>query len=131
MEKSFREEIKVESLAHKVLCGIINSLYYPPYLTQYHKEAQEYSTEFTKEFEESLNKDQKKDFRTLEEINNSVSATENIYQLLYGMRIKVALDELINNPLKILEIYDGKAKDIRLQYKSVKQLKEEKDNEWF
>lgn len=45
------------------------------------------------------------------------------------MRIKVALDELINNPLKILEIYDGKAKDIRLQYKSVNQLKEEKGDE--
>ena len=45
------------------------------------------------------------------------------------MRIKVVLDELINNPLKILEMYDGKAKDIRLQYKSVKQLKEEKENE--
>ena len=129
MEKSFDEKIKVENLAHEVLCGIINSCYYPPYLTKYHKEAQEYSIEFTKEFEESLNKDQKKDFRTLEEINNSVSATENIYQLLYGMRIKVALDELINNPLKILEIYDGKAKDIRLQYKSAKQLKEEKGDE--
>lgn len=129
MEKSFDEKTKVENLAHEILCGIINICYYPPYLTQYHKEAQEYSTEFTKEFEESLNKDQKKDFRTLEEINNSVSATENIYQLLYGMRIKQAIDELINNPLKILKAYDGKAKDIRLQYKSAKQLKEKKDNE--
>ena len=129
MEKSFSEKIKVENLAREVLCGIINSYYQPLYLTQYHKEAQEYYDEFVKEFEESLDKDQKKDFRTLEEINNSVSSTEHIYQLLYGMRIKVALDELINNPLKILEIYDGKAKDIRLQYKSAKQLKEEKGNE--
>ena len=75
METSFSEKIKVENLAHEILCGMINSCYYPSYLTKYHKEAQEYSIEFTKEFEESLNKDQKKDFRTLEEINNSVSAT--------------------------------------------------------
>ena len=129
MEKSFDEKIKIENLAREILCGIINICYYPPYLTQYHKEAQEYYNEFTKEFEKGLDENQKKDFRTLEEINNSVSATENIYQLLYGMRIKVVLDELINNPLKILEIYDGKAKDIRLQYKSVKQLKEEKGDE--
>ena len=129
MEKSFREEIKVENLAHKVLCGIINSLYYPPYLTQYHKEAQEYYNEFTEEFEKGLDENQRKDFRTLADLNNAVSSTEYNYQLLYGMRIKVVLDELINNPLKILEIYDGNAKDIRKQYKSVKQLKEEKGDE--
>ena len=129
MKKSFDEKIKIENLSREILCEIINICYYPPYLTQYHKEAQEYYTEFTKKFEESLNNDQKKDFRTLEEINNAVSSTEYTYQLLYGMKIKQALDELVNNPLKILEAYDGKAKDIRLRYKSVRQLKEETQSE--
>lgn len=128
MEKSFSEKIKVENLSCNVLYGIIGSLYYPPYLTQYHKEAREYYDEFTEEFEKSLDKSQKKDFDTLTDLNNAVSSTEYNYQLLYGMRIKAALDELINNPLKILEICDKKAKDVREQYKSVKQKTEESNN---
>lgn len=128
MDKSFEENTKVENLASKILCGIINSYYQPSYLTQYHKEAQEYYYEFVKEFEESLSENGKKDFRTLIEINNAISSTEYVYQLLHGMRIKLAMDELINNPLKILEIYDEKSNNIREQYKSVKQLKEESDS---
>lgn len=125
MDKTYSKKIDVYNLARNILCEIINSCYYPSYLTQYHKKAQEYYGEFTKEFEEGLNEDQKKDFRTLAEINSAVSSTESAYQLLYGMRIKLAMDELINNPLKILEIYDEKSDDIRERYKSVKQLKEE------
>lgn len=128
MDKSFEENTKVENLARKILCGIINSYYQPSYLTQYHKEAQKYYDEFIQEFEENLSGNERKDFRTLIEINNAISSTEYVYQLLYGMRIKFAMDELINNPLKILEVYDGKSSDIRKQYKSVKQLKEESNS---
>ena len=43
------------------------------------------------------------------------------------MKIKSALDEIINNPLKVLEVYDGKATCARQRYKSVKQKTGEKD----
>ncbi len=45
------------------------------------------------------------------------------------MRIKSALDELINNPLKMIDLYDSKATDISEMHKSVKQKREEQDNE--
>lgn len=47
----------------------------------------------------------------------------------FNEKIKTELDELTNNPLKMIELYDSKATDIREMYKSVKQKMEGQDNE--
>ena len=78
-----------------------------------------------------LTDDQKKDFNTLDDLNNATQSTYFVYDVLYGMKIKSALDELINNPLKMLDLYDSKATNIREMHKSVKQKREEQDNDWF
>ena len=126
---NFNERIKTENLAREMLCAILNCCYYPSYFTQHHKDAQEYYNEFEQEFVSGLTCDQRKDFNTLHDINNSVESTHFIYDVLYGMRIKSALDELINNPIKIIDLYDSKAANIREMYKSVKQKREAQDNE--
>lgn len=78
-----------------------------------------------------MNETQKEDFNTLIELDSAFSSTSSVYNIIYGMKIKSALDEIINNPLKILEAYDGKTTCARKQYKSVKQKMKENNNGWF
>ena len=128
MGKSFDEKIKVENLACEVLYGIMNSCYYPPYLTEHHKQNSEYHEEFEKEFIKGLNYEQRKDYNSLISIRNAVTSTELDYRLLCGMKIRDAIDEIIKNPLKILNLYDNDGTPAREMYKSIKQKMEEKDN---
>ena len=57
------------------------------------------------------------------------SSTEFEYMLLCGMQIKVAMDELIKNPLKILRLYEKIGVPASKLYKSVKQKMEEQNND--
>ena len=63
-----------------------------------------------------------KDFRC-------TSSTEFEYMLLCGMQIKVAMDELIKNLLKILGLYEKIGAPASRLYKSVKQKMEEQNND--
>ena len=126
---NFNERIKTENLVREMLCAILNCCYYPQYFTKYHEDAQEYRNEFEEAFVSGLTDDQKKDFNTLDDLNNATQLTCFVYDILYGMKIKSALDELINNPLKMLDLYDSKATNIREMHKSVKQKREEQDDE--
>ena len=121
MENNFNEKTKIENIACRIFGCLMDCCYRPSFLTQYHKEAQEYYNEFRENFVGSLTAEQKKDFCTLEEINNTVYSTEAQYQLLLGMKMKSAFDELLENPLKILDLYDSRATDIRESYKPAKQ----------
>lgn len=123
MNKDFNEKIKPENLATDIFRGILNAYCIPPHLTQYHKEVEEYYDEFQDEFLSGLTKEQKKDFNSLDALKNTMISTEFDYNILFGMRIKAALDELINNPLGVLNLYDSKAPSIRKMYRSVKQKK--------
>lgn len=117
----FNEKIKIKNLAREFLADIFSKCYYPGYLTQAQKEDQEYYEEFQEEFLSTLTQVQKKDYDTLDSIRNAVNSTDYDYHILLGMRIKAAFDEIMNNPLEILELYDSRGKSAREMYKSVKQ----------
>ena len=131
MNKDFNQKTEVEELACEILESIINTFSQPKYLSQKHKENSEYYDEFEKAFEKGLSYEQEKDLDSLISIKNAVESTEFDYALLFGMQIKSAIDEIIKNPLKILNLCDNAGTPAREIYKSVKQLKEEKDNGQF
>lgn len=117
----FNKKTKIDNLACELLADILSKCYYPGELTQAQKEDQEYYEEFQEEFLSTLTQAQKKDYNTLDSIKNSVMSTDFDYHILTGMRIKAALDKIIEKPLEILELYDSRGKSAREMYKSVKQ----------
>lgn len=128
MNKDFDKKTEVEELACEILESIINTFRQPAYLSQRYKENSEYYDEFEKEFEKGLSYEQEKDLNSLISIKNAVESTEFDYALLFGMQIKSAIDEIIKNPLKILNLCDNDGTPAREIYKSVKQKREEKNN---
>lgn len=128
MNKDFNKKTETEELACEILESIINTFRQPTYLSQKHKENSRYYDEFEKAFEKGLSYEQEKDLDSLISIKNAVQSTEFDYALLYGMQIKAAIDEIIKNPLKILNLCDNDGTLARDIYKSVKQKREEKDN---
>lgn len=129
MNKEFNEKTEIEELACRILEGILKAPFEPRYLTKQHKETSNYYDEFEKEFEKQLNYEQKKDYNSLLSIKNMVLSTEFDYRILCGMQIKSALDEIIKNPLRILQLYQSEQISARNMYKSVKQKTEEHKND--
>lgn len=128
MEEEFNKKVETEKIACDILGSVMNTFSQPAYLSQRHKENSEYYDEFQKEFEKGLSYEQEKDLDTLISIRNAVESTEFDYALLFGMQIKIAIDEILKNPLKILNLYDNGGTPTREIYKSVKQKMEEKCN---
>jgi hypothetical protein len=128
MSKDFNKKTEIEELACKILESIINTFSQPKYLSQRHKENSEYYDEFEKEFEKGLSYEQKKDLDSLISIKNAVESTQFDYTLLLGMQIKSAIEEIIKNPLKILNLYDNEGIPVRDIYKSIKQRSEGVNN---
>lgn len=117
----FSEKTNIEKLACEILTGILSIPRQSTYLTQCHKENSEYYNEFQKE----LTYEQIKDFDSLISIRNAVESTEFDYTLLYGIQIKSAIDEILENPLKILKLCDGNGIPAREIYKSIKQKRKD------
>ena len=128
MNENLSENTKLEEIACKILRSLINISVQPQYLTKWHKENLDYFDEFEKEFEKGLNYEQRKDYDSLISIKKTVESIELDYRLIYGMQIKAAIDEILKNPLKILNLYDKDGTPTREIYKSVKQKMEEKYN---
>ena len=128
MSKDFNKKKEIEELACKIFESIINTFSQPKYLSQRHKENSEYYDEFEKEFEKGLSYEQKKDLDSLISIKNAVESTQFDYTLLLGMQIKSAIEEIIKNPLKILNLYDNEGIPVRDIYKSIKQRSEGVNN---
>lgn len=87
-------------MACNILIYILDIPHQPRYLSERHKQNSKYCDKFEKEFIKGLNYEQRKDYDSLISAKTLTSATEFEYVLLFGMQIKVALDELIKNPLK-------------------------------
>ena len=119
------EKLQIDELASEVLAGLLNINYQPKYLTQRHKENSEYYEKFQKEFEKGLTYEQTKDLDSLISILNSVNSTEYDYMFLRGMQTKVAIDKILKDPLKILQIYSERGTPAREIYKTVKEKKSE------
>ncbi len=117
----FNEKNKIEELACDVLIKILDVPHRPRYLSESHKQNLEYCDKFEKEFIKSLTYEQRKDYDSLMSAKTLTQTPEFDYMLLCGMQIKVALDELIKNPLKILRLYDKVGTPASKVYKSVKQ----------
>ena len=111
----------IDNLACELLSEILTVACYPRHLTQRQKESQKYYDEVQEEFIRTLTQAQKENFNSLDAIKNDIIATTFDYHVLLGMRIKVALDKLIEKPLEILELYDSKATKARDLYKFVSQ----------
>lgn len=129
MDKNFNEENEIEEVACNILMDILDIPNQPRYLSERHKQNSEYCDEFEKEFIKGLNYEQRKDYNSLMSAKILTSTAESEYMLLCGMQIKVALDELIKNPLKFLGLYDRVGTPACELYKSSKQKMEEQDNE--
>lgn len=126
---NFNEKNEIEELACNILIDILDIPHQPRYLSERHKQNSEYCDKFEKEFIKGLTYEQRKDYDSLISAKTLTSTTEFEYMLLCGMQIKVALDELIKNPLKFLRLYDRIGTPACELYKSRKQKMEEQDNE--
>ena len=126
---NFNEKNEIEELACSILIDILDIPHRPRYLSESHKQNLEYCDKFEKEFIKGLTYEQRKDYDSLTSAKTLTSTTEFNYMLLCGIQIKVALDELIKNPLKILRLDDRIGTPACELYKSSKQKMEEQDNE--
>ena len=126
---NFNEKNEIEEVACNILIDLLDIPHQPRYLSESHKQNSEYCDKFEKEFIKGLTYEQRKDYDSLMSAKTLTQAPEFDYMLLCGMQIKVALDELIKNPLKILRLYDKVGTPASRVYKSVKQKMEEQDND--
>ncbi len=125
----FNEKNKIEELTCDVLIKILDVPHHPRYLSERHKQNSEYCGKFEEEFVKGLSYEQQIDYDSLKSAKMLTSAIEFEYMLLCGMQIKVAMDELIKNPLKILRLYEKIGAPASKLYKSVKQKMEEQNND--
>ena len=126
---NFNEKNEIEEVACNILIDLLDIPHQPRYLSESHKQNSEYCDKFEKEFIKGLTYEQRKDYDSLMSAKTLTQAPEFDYMLLCGMQIKVALDELIKNPLKILRLYDRIGTPACELYKSSKQKMEEQDND--
>ncbi len=120
MSKKLNSRTEIEEMACQIFRCLTEIPGYPEYLTEKQKQNLEYEEKFEKEFLKQLSYEQRKDYDSLMSIKNSVSVTDYNYALLCGMQLKVAMDEIVNNPLKILRLYDKVGIPASELYKPVK-----------
>lgn len=105
----------VYPLADEILQVIINNFEKPKFLSETQEEASENLKKLYSEFEKTLSKEQKDYIEELESTNNLVESTNQIYWMLYGMKIHKKLHEVLNemaeNPANIVKYYDDKVKN--------------------
>lgn len=121
MIENFKERIKIENIACKLLENITSEYSFPHQLTKNQEENLKYYNEYFKNFEKTLTEKQKKDFDNLSSIDNCISASSLDYAIIYGMILKVAFDKILENPLEILELHERKETLARDLYKPVGQ----------
>lgn len=121
MIENFKEKIKIENIACKLLENITSEYSFPHQLTKNQEENLKYYNEYFKNFEKTLTEKQKKDFDNLSSINNCISASSLDSAIIYGVILKVAFDKILENPLEILELHERKKTLARDLYKPVGQ----------
>ena len=114
MDQNFKEKIKIENLAVELLRIIPNIGECSQPLTSYQEEASEYCGEIYKVFKSSLSDEQIEDINTIISLKNDIDCTFETYSILHGMRLKTALDKLIEHPIEVLELLNKRKKMFKL-----------------
>lgn len=123
------EKTELEKMACRLLMNISDIPRPPEYLTENHRQNLEYCNKFEKEFIKGLTYEQIKNYDSLMSSKNMTLTTEFDYMLLCGVQIKTALDELIKNLLKFMNLHDSSGDFLASNiYKSIKQKMQELDN---
>lgn len=99
--KNGEKEININLLAENLLQSVLGYYYRPKHISEREKEVSKYLDLFTNKLRKLLNSKQKELFDTILEMEADLGSNEQIYDILYEMRVQFALRELIQNSFLI------------------------------
>lgn len=117
MRESINEKLDIKRVADNVLQGILESIGNVVCTSARQEKLTKHLYKLQDEFISNLSDKQKKDYNLLVDMRTDSESSDQIFDILYGMRIQKVFDYIVENPWEVTNYYENKGTPIEERYK--------------
>ncbi len=117
MHESVNEKLDIRRVADNILQGILENIGSVVCTSARQEELREHLFKLQDKFISNLSDKQKKEYNLLVDMRNDSESSDQIFDILYGMRIQKVFDYIVENPWEVTNYYENKATPVEETYK--------------
>lgn len=117
MRESINEKLDVKRVADNILQGILESIGSVVCTSTRQEKLRKRLYKLQDEFISNLSDKQKKEYNLLVDMRTDSESSDQIFDILYGMKIQKVFDYIVENPWEVTNYYENKGIPVEERYK--------------
>lgn len=117
MREIINEKLDIKKVANNILQGILEGIGSVICTSERQEKLRKYLYKLQDEFISNLSDKQKKDYNLLVDIRTDSESSDQMFDILYGMRIQKVFDYIVENPWEVTNYYENKGTPVEEKYK--------------
>lgn len=111
-----QEKLAIKKIANGVIEGILESVSSIIYSSSRQKKLKKHLNKLQDDFISTLSDKQKKDYELLMDMKIDIESSDQIFDILYGMKVQKVFDYITDNIWEVINYYESKGTPIEKMY---------------